>query len=409
MVSPFLSPRFQMISDVRKKYNASFTDAKYQAFLQALYKPYNYEIEFRVAETPVFIPKALKHHVLQACREIIEVIKRPDFKELTKNAVPPHLNVPNEDAHTQCLAIDFAICQDKETGELIPQLIELQGFPSLYCFQQFVSATYKEYFDIPENFDYLFSGLTPETYLDLLRRTFIGKHAVENVILLEVEPEKQKTKVDFYCTQDFLGIKYVCLTEVIREGRQLFYMRDGVKTPIKRIYNRVIFDELSQRTDLKLQFNLLEDVDVEWAGHPNWFFRISKYTLPWLKSRYVPETRFLSDFTEYPKDLENYVLKPLFSFAGAGVIFNVQQSDIDAVADKENYILMKKVEYAPALQSPDGAIKTELRMLIVWPEEDESPTIATNLVRLGRADLMGVRFNKDKTWVGGSTAFFEKD
>lgn len=397
-----------MIPQIRQRYNELFTDEKYQALRQWLYAPYNYEIEFRIAETPVFIPKALTDHIVQACDEIIDVIVRPDFKQITEKAVPEGLFVPKEDEHTLCLAIDFAICQDKATGELIPQLIELQGFPSLYAFQQFIALGYRKFFDIPPQLDYLFSGLTAESYVELLREAFIGKHAVENVILLEVEPEKQKTKIDFYCTQDYLGIKPVCITEVIREGRKLYYMRDGVKTPIYRIYNRVIFDELSRRTDLNLQFNLTEEVEVEWAGHPNWFFRISKYTLPFLKSRYVPETKFLSQYTEFPQDLENYVLKPLFSFAGVGVIFNVTQADIDAIADKENYILMKKVEYAPSLHSPDGDIKTELRMLFIWKDGDARPTLATNLVRLGRADLMGVRYNKDKTWVGGSSAFFEK-
>jgi hypothetical protein len=197
-------------------------------------------------------------------------------------------------------------------------------------------------YNIPEKWQSYFYGLDKASYHNILKEVITNGHPDENVVLLEIEPYKQKTQIDFYCTEAAINIKSVCVTEIIKEGNKLFYMRDGQKTHIKRIYNRVIFDELHQRTDLKLQWNLTEPVDVEWAGHPNWFFRISKYTLPYLKSKFVPATSFLNEIDTPPADLENYVLKPLFSFAGTGVKINVTKDDIDEIEDRWNYILMKK-------------------------------------------------------------------
>ncbi|WP_316929119.1 hypothetical protein [Nitritalea halalkaliphila] len=237
----------------------------------------------------------------------------------------------------------------------------------------------------------------------------MGDAAPEEVVLLEIEPEKQNTKIDFYyCARD-LGIRICCVTEVVKVGKQLFYKTDGgALQRIKRIYNRVIFDELSQRTDLSLSFSFEEELDVYWVGHPNWFFRVSKYLLPDLKGPYFIETDRLSALETLPEDLENYVLKPLFSFSGAGVVFHVTPEAIAAVKDPENYILQKKVHYKPLIQALEGQVKAEVRMLFLWPAGQSQATPVANLVRLSRGEMIGVKFNKDKDWVGGSIGLFEK-
>ena len=395
-----------MIPSLRSAYNASFTEEKYRRFLNDLTNEFNYEIEFRVSETPVFVDKQLKDRLINAGEEIIDVLIRPDFKDLSEKAIPLHLRVPNEDAHTSLLAIDFAICKD-EKGDFIPQLIELQGFASLYGYQEWLADKYRKHFDIPSNFDNKF-GYTHDEYLNRLKQVIIGKQQPENVILLEVEPWKQKTQIDFYVTRKYLGIEVVCLSEVIVEGRNLFYLKDGKKTEIKRIYNRVIFDELVQRDDLNRQFNLTEDVDVEWVAHPNWFFRISKYIMPYLKNKFVPETYFVNELTNIPNDLENWVLKPLFSFSGQGVIFDVKREDFDNLKDPENFILQRKVTYAPAVISPTGEVKCEIRLLYLWDENEARPTLALNLGRMSKGKMIGVRYNANLDWVGGTTYFLEK-
>ena len=396
-----------MIPTLRQRYNAAFSEERYHAFLDDLDSHYH-KILFRVAETPVFIPADLKAKLLQACDDILAIICQPNFKALTDRAVPPHQHVPGTTGHTQFLAIDFAVCKN-EAGELMPQLIELQGFPSLYGFQNYLAGMFRKHFDIPDDVTHLFGNLDETGYLDALREVILGSHSPENVILLEIEPEKQKTNIDFYVTQDKIGIQPVCISKIMKEGRQLFYEKEGRKIPVYRIYNRIIFDELERRPDLKPGFQLTDDVAVEWAGHPDWFFRISKFTLPLIKSPFVPDTFFLNEITQIPEDLENYVLKPLYSFAGAGVKFDVQKTDIEQITDPQNYILQRKVHYAPIIEATDGGfVKAELRMLFVWKEGDTKPLLLTNLARLSRGVMIGVDFNKDKTWVGGTVGFFEK-
>ncbi len=398
-----------MQSSIRQKYNQSFTQEKYQNFLSDLNNATHKPIEFRVAETPVFVPKYLKNKLIETCESIVDVIVKDDFKAKTDKAIPQIQNVPNENKHTSFLAIDFAVCQN-ESGEFEPQLIELQGFPSLFGFQYLLSENFQKHFDIPENYEFIFNDFDRKDYIEQLRKLIIGKEKVENVILLEIYPETQKTRIDFDVTENLIGVKAVCLTKIIKEGKKLFYLNDGIKTPINRIYNRLIFDDLTNFPDLKPDFNLTDDVEVEWIGHPNWFFRISKFTMPLFKNQYIPECRFLSEYEgNFPENLSDYVLKPLFSFAGSGVIINVLPSDLEKINDPENYILQKKVKYEPVIETTDGSnVKCEIRMLYIWQKDEPRPTLLTNLARLSRGEMIGVRYNKDFDWVGGSVCFMEK-
>jgi hypothetical protein len=249
--------------------------------------------------------------------------------------------------------------------------------------------------------------MNTETYFDILRNVIVGDTDPKQVIMLEIEPEKQNTYIDFICTQHVLGIKVLCLSKVIKKEKQLFYIDEtGNEVRILKIYNRVIFDELFQRPDFTPGFHFQDELDVEWIGHPNWFYKISKYSMPRLKSKYVPKCYFLSELNEYPTDLENYVLKPLFSFSGSGVVIDVTKEICDAVEHKNHYILQEKVTYHPILQSPDEPVKAEIRMLMIWGKEMQKPLIVNNLVRLSKGKMIGVKYNKDKDWVGGSVGFF---
>lgn len=396
-----------MINKYRKLFNDSFTLEKYQEFQDDVAADFDYLPTFRMAETPFFIPNELKVQLLEGCKEVIKLIKKKDFKQLTDRALELNVKVPNEDNHTTFLAIDFGICE--EDGKIIPKLIEVQGFPSLYNYQYVLYDKFKKHYPFLENLTPFINGISSEEYLKIIEEAICNNHRKENVILLEIEPEKQNTKIDFlYCHRD-IGIPIVCVTELTKVGKLLFYKNDNDENIlVKRIYNRVIFDELELRKDLQLKFSFSDDLEVEWAGHPNWFFRISKYILPILKGKYFIETVLLSDLKEIPSDLENYVLKPLFSFSGTGVIFHVKKEDIEAVVEKDLYILQKKVNYIPVVQSPDGKVKAEVRVLCVWNKNDESPTLLCNLVRLSRGEMIGVKFNKDKDWVGGTLGLFER-
>jgi hypothetical protein len=396
-----------MHKQAREAFNRSFTDGKYESFVQSFEHDFPGQLDFRVAETPVFIPKDLQEKISMASEEIIATLRSSDFKEKTDRAVPAGQNVPNENAHTSFLAIDFAICKD-ENGALIPQLIELQGFPSVFGYQAYLSEAFKRFFDVPSGFRYSFGADSYESYVQKLRELILAGEGPEHVILLEIFPEKQKTRVDFAVTEAMLGIQAVCYTKLIREGRKLYYELDGRKIEIKRIYNRLIFDDLLNYPDLQTSYHFTDDVDVTWVGHPNWFFRISKFSIPFLKSEYIPETKFVSDYHGiFPPDLENYVLKPLFSFAGSGVQLHITESDLSTLADPENFILQKKVVYEPVIRAPDGLVKCEIRMMYGWNDHAERPELLIGLSRLSRGEMIGVRFNKDFTWVGGSAVFFE--
>ncbi|MBP7821575.1 MAG: hypothetical protein KA010_01545 [Saprospiraceae bacterium] len=398
-----------MIKQLREQYNQAFSEAKYKAFIDDVIEKCGDEPTFRVAETPVFVPFHLKNKLLTACEDIVNVLTDPDFKNKSEGALHSSQIVPNEDDHTLFLQLDFGICKD-EDGVLVPQLIELQGFPSLYFFQSAAAECYRMHFPVPPNFDNFFNGLNKEKYIELLRQSIVGDEKPESVILLEIEPHKQNTKIDFYATARELGIKILCLSELKKDGLDLYYLNEqGKRIDVRRIYNRIIFDELEKRNDLYREFDFTQPVNATWVGHPNWFSRISKYTLPSIKSDYVPPTYFLDQLESYPADLHNYVLKPIFSFSGMGVKINISQEDIEniPIEERHNFILQKKVRYADIIQTPSEAAKCEIRMMFLWPANEPKPLLINNLVRLSKGEMVGVRYNKNKDWVGGSVAFFE--
>ncbi len=397
-----------MISHLRSAFNANFKEANYQAFLEDIEKSVNHRAPFKIAETPVFIPKYLTDQLLQACDELTEVLCRPDFKQMSQDTILPDHFVPNETDHTAFLSVDFGICEDEE-GNLSPQLIEIQGFPSLFFYQHLCAMAYRRHFDIPDSMNHLFGGLTAESYSELLKGIIIGDAHPENVVLIDIEPEKQNTQIDFWATKKELGIEVLCVSDLKVEGKDVFYIgKNGRKIGVERIYNRVIFDELLRRPDLKREFYFPNDHNVQWVGHPHWFVRISKHTLPLFNSSFVPDSHYLHE-TVIPDDLSNFVLKPLYSFSGQGVLINPTHTDIDAIpADqRSHYILQKKVKYAPIIQTLDEPAKAEVRLMMAWEKDKPRPQVLTSLVRLSKGEMVGVRYNLGKTWVGGSIAFFE--
>ncbi|PHI19560.1 hypothetical protein CEQ90_11840 [Lewinellaceae bacterium SD302] len=396
-----------MIPTLRTVYNENFSQSRYDVMLAWLSEQHDCTPNFHVSETPIFISAELRDHLMAASADVTKVITAPGFSERAEWALLPDQRVPGRTPHPLFIQMDYGLCKMAD-GSIEPRLIEAQGFPSLYFFQELLGRAYRKYFDIPEGYGSFFNGLDRERYHELLRACILNGEDPRHVVLLEVEPEKQTTRIDFVVACDQLGIAELCISDLILEGRELFYLRDGVKTKVKRIFNRVIFDELLQRPDLERQFNMTEDVDVDWAGHPEWFFMLSKHTLPEFDSRYVPKSFFLSD-PDLPTDLENYVLKPLYSFAGAGVVLNPTRAEINAVGNKDHYILQEKVEYAPLIKTLDEPARAEVRLMYLWPPDEPEPILVNNLVRLSKGKMIGVRYNKGKTWVGGSIGYFPQE
>jgi hypothetical protein len=336
-------------------------------------------------------------------KELIGQMNGLEYRKASFQSIPPEFNVPNEAPHPLFVQVDFGLVRDS-SGKLQPKLVELQGFPSLYAYQAMLSQVYIEVFGLDANLKYLLCGLDWENYQKLLRRAIVGDHDPANVILMEIDPAQQKTLPDFLLTERLLGIKTVSITDIHKVGGYLFYENAGKRFPIHRIYNRVIVDELI-RKNLKFAFRFNEDLKVEWAGHPNWFFRMSKFSLPYLKHECVPKTWFLDRMEKPPGDLENYILKPLFSFAGMGVVFNPKKEDLAMIPKEQRsqYILQERMEFEPVIDTPHGGTKAEVRVMYIWLEE-LLPVMT--IIRMGRGLMMGVDHNRNMEWVGSSAGLY---
>jgi hypothetical protein len=398
-----------VIPELRDRFNANFTDDTYRRFVRAMEAEVGTPIEFRPCETPVFLPKSLVDELLAASRQIVSQLDTPEYLAISRRSIPVEFDVPNEGRHPLFVQVDFALVDDG-TGRIVPRLIELQGCPSLYAYQAILPHFYRRYFNLdgPEVLDHLLDGLSEDEFLRRFSETVLNGHDPREVVLMEIEPLRQKTLPDFRATEKLIGVSPVCITDLIRRGRKLFYRRDGQEVEIRRLYNRVIIDELVRRA-IHPPFDLREDLDVEWAGHPNWYFRWSKFALPYLRHPTVPRSWFLDQLPEVPADPEYFVLKPLFSFAGAGVRVRITAEDIERIPEEERsgYLLQERVEYAPVVRTPDGPSRVEVRIMFLWPE-GSAPIPVTTLTRLSKGLMMGVDFNQNQTWVGSSCAFFPK-
>ena len=394
-----------MIHSIRTSFNKHFSTDAYTAMVQKIHSAFPHALDFRNAETPIFIPKEFTNKMMAACDEIIHFIKDKDFKLLTEKSIPKKYYFPDEEAQPSMMVFDFGICEN-ERGEIVPQLVEMQGFPSLFAFQIMLDELTRATTNIPDHYNTYLNGYNKERYVHLLQEIILEGHAAENVILLEVYPEKQQTRIDFECTENLLGIKTVCITKLIAENNKLYYLNNGNKTQIKRIYNRIIFEDLEKHSFTEPLIDFSKHYDIEWVCHPNWFYRISKFTLPFIQSPFIPDTYFLNEIKQ-ALPLNEYVLKPLFSYAGMGVNMNVLQSDIDQIKDPENWILQKKVQYASVIETLDQPAKAEIRLFYFWKKNWQKPIAVHNLARLSKGDMIGTRYNQDKTWVGGTIAYFE--
>ena len=392
-----------MIPALRQQFNANFTPERYQAFLRLMEERCGTPVKFRLSETPCFFPKPLLDQMSQYGEELIRQLGGLEYRKASFDAIPPDFNVPREAPHPLFIQVDFGLVRDA-AGILQPKLVELQGFPSLYAYQAMLSQVYAEVFELDENLKYLLGGLDWEGYKKLLRRAIVADHDPQNVILMEIDPLHQKTLPDFLLTEKLLGIATVSITDIEKRGDELFYESEGKRIPIRRIYNRAIVDELV-RKKLKLSFNFTDDLKVEWAGHPNWYFRMSKFSLPFLHHVCVPKTSFLDRVEPLPQDLENYVIKPLFSFAGLGVILNPTKEDLVNIpkGKRSQYILQERMHFEPVIETPFGGTKAEIRIMYIWLDE-LLPVMA--IIRMGRGLMMGVDHNKNMEWVGSSAGFY---
>ncbi|HEY0264649.1 MAG TPA: hypothetical protein VGC07_09000 [Granulicella sp.] len=400
-----------MLEPFRSDFNARFTPEKYERLLTQLQTATRSKVEFRVCETPCFFPQELIDRMVEAGAAMThQLVDDPAYMAAAALEVPEKYRVPQPSPHPHFMTVDFGLIRN-EQGELEPKLVELQAFPSIFGFQDELTQAYIEIYELDSSLTCLLGGLDRKRYWELLGRVILAGHAPENVVLAEVEPEKQKTLPDFHVHEDRLGIRVVDIAAIRREGRRLFYQNDGRWVPIHRIYNRAIVDEM-ERKGIAPGFDYREDLDVEWAGNPNWYFQISKFSLPYLRHPAVPKTVFLDEWIEQgsknglPEDRERLLLKPLYSFSGRGIQFAPTDADLAAIppGDRRKYLIQERMSFDPVIATPFGGTQAEVRMLYLWPDGGEL-TPASCLVRMGRGLMMGVDHNRDQKWVGGAAGF----
>jgi hypothetical protein len=395
-----------LLPDLRRRFNATFTPERYRAFVADLQRRCGADIQFRVCETPCFFSRELLDRLAATGVELVQqLMQNADYRRASDATIPPEFYTPGEGAHPLFVQVDFGLVRGAD-GRVEPKLVELQAFASLYAFQRLFAEQYRDSWNLGRELDVFLGGLDDAAYDALMRRAILGGHDPEQVILMEIDPDHQKTRPDFVETERRWGVRAVDIRSLVPQGRQLLYPRDGRLVPVRRIYNRTIVDEL-QRRGMRAPFDWRADLDVEWAGHPNWYFRISKFSLPWLKHPSVPRTWFLDQLPDVPADRENFVLKPLYSFAGAGVTFEPTDADLAAIpADRRHdYVLQERVRFSPVIDTPHGPTQVEIRMMYAWLDR---LTPVLPLLRMGRGRMMGVDHNKNLEWVGASGALIAR-
>jgi hypothetical protein len=399
-----------MLQPYRDQFNAKFTTAGYRDLLASLNQATRTTIGFRVAETPCFFPPALMNELAETGAVLThQLLDNPAYLQATEQAVPAQYRVPNDNPIPNFMTVDFGLVRSPD-GSLQPKLVEMQAFPSVFGYQDLLARQYIETYNLQPELQWHLGGHTEQTYWQLLHEVILGNHAPENVVLAEIDPDHQKTLPDFHVYEDKLGIATVDIARLRKQGNRLFYQRNGRNIPIHRIYNRAIVDEL-ERKHIQLPFDYRDDLNVEWAGHPNWYFRISKFSLPYLNHPSVPKAVFLDDWfanrniEALPGARERLLLKPLYSFAGKGIQFAPTDEDLNSIppADRHLYLLQERVNFEPIIQTPHGQTQAEIRLMYLWPDGGALQPVIS-LVRLGRGLMMGVDHNRDQEWVGGSAA-----
>jgi len=399
-----------MLQPYRDSFNDHFTSRRYDDLLYRLNHQTRTNIEFRVAETPCFFSREMIDNLAATGATLThQLLNNPAYLQASNQTIPELYRVPNENPQPNFMTVDFGLVRNPD-GTLSPKLVELQAFPSIFGYQDILSRQYIEAYNLDHDLTWHLGGLNERSYWQLLRQVIVGDHDPENVVLAEIDPDQQKTRADFRVYEDKLNVTTVDIAKVRRQGNRLFYQNAGRQIPIHRIYNRAIVDEL-QRKNIQLPFDYRDQLEVEWAGHPNWYFRISKFSLPYLHHPSVPKAVFLDDWfarrniESLPHQRDRLLLKPLYSFAGKGIQFAPTDADLNAipVGDRHLYLLQERVAFEPTIQTPHGPTQAEIRIMYLWPDGGAlQPAIA--LVRLGRGLMMGVDHNRDQEWVGSSAA-----
>ncbi|MBE7181386.1 MAG: hypothetical protein INR71_09305, partial [Terriglobus roseus] len=210
-----------MIRKLREAFNHSYTDGAYRSLLADLNQISRAELTIRIAETPVLLPAPMLRQMIDAGAAMThQLVGNAAYLQQAAATIPEAFRVRNQDAHPHFMTVDFGLVHtgdgpwQGDLDTLEPRLVELQAFPSVFGLQSVLGDLYCKHFQLPGDIARYPEGLDDITYWQKLRETIVANHAPENVILLEVTPEQQKTLPDFHIHQDHLGIRAVDIAQV---------------------------------------------------------------------------------------------------------------------------------------------------------------------------------------------------
>ena len=392
-----------MIAALRERFNAEWTPEKFARLQARVVERAGVPLGFTLSETPCFFPASLLDAMATTGATLVSgFLADRQAGAAVEALIPERYLGPGQEAVPTCVQVDFGVVRTAD-GRYEPRLVELQAFPSLYGFQHVLAEAHREVYGLPADLVTYLGGLDAERYLALMRDVLVGPHEPGDVVLMEIAPEQQKTRLDFAVTAQLWGIDTVEPRDVIVRDRRLWRRTATGERPIRRIYNRIIPDELD-RTGHPMPFDYRDDLDVEWIGHPAWYFRLSKSAIPWLTHPAVPRTWRLDEVDGLPADRQDLVLKPLFSFAGGGIVFAPSDAELAAIPAQQRhlYLLQERVAFAPVIDTPHGMTQAEVRIMYVHTDRLRA---VLPLIRMGRGAMMGVSHNRGLAWVGASVAF----
>jgi len=279
---------------------------------------------------------------------VADLLADPAYRRAAADVVPERFRVAGGETLPTFVAVDFGLVRLGDRLEA--RLVELQAFPSLYGYQMMLGETSRDLWGL-EHVSPFPADVDRADYLKTVGAAITGGHDPAEVVLMEIDPA----------------------------------------------------DDLEHQA-IDLPFDYRDDLDVEWTGGPDWFYRVSKFSIPFLRHPWVPRTYFLHEIAQLPDDREHWLLKPLFSYAGGGILFAPTDADIAKIpADRRHlYVLQERVAFTPVIETPFGATQAEIRLMLV--REGDGHRLMMPLVRLGRGKMMGVDHNKGLTWVGASAA-----
>lgn len=395
-----------MLKDIRIAFNQAFTDERYQRYLDYINQHYPNSVGFRIAETPLFFSKEFKESITLAGEAICHQLIQPALLKQLCKGIPAGFNIDAYNTLPNCILLDFAITENGREPDY--SLVELQAFPSLFAYEIIQNNALLQSYSIPNGFSAFLNDYDEKSYLSLLSQLIKGDNPNET-ILLELDPEIQKTCIDFYCTRDYLNIPIVNIRDIYFKEGKWYYLSGGKESTFKRIYNRIVFDEIKENEAIvETYIQLANDSQLTWFTHPIHFFMYSKYALPYITHPKIPKTVFLDQVNIQKTDFTRKVIKPLFSFAGKGVMIEPTQESVQSITNKAQWICQEKIHYVQGILTPKDPAKAELRIFFLKDPKTNVFKAVFNLARLSKQALINTAQNSNDTWVGGSMAFFEK-